>query len=254
MPDPRASTCVNFSHEQRERLILNHLQQVKWMACRVHESIGRRVDLDDLISAGTVGLISAIDRFDSGRHLQLKTYAEHKIRGALLDYLRSLDSVSRDDRRRAKEATAARAELERRLQRTATHTEVAGEMGLNPREYAETLTVPGAQTPFSLDADVDRTDAAIKFSELLFDSAAPSPEQQMAESELQSFVSSAIDALEPKMKSVITLHYAHGLTMRSIAPMLAMSEWQVQAARRKAIAELRSRLTDAGVCAPESPP
>lgn len=236
----------NFSPQQRERLILEHLPQVNWIARRTHESIQRRVDIDDLISAGTMGLIAAIDRFDPARNLQLKTYAEHRIRGAILDHLRSLDSLSREDRRRTKETAAARAGLERRLQRTATHTEVAGEMGLSLRAYAEALTIPGVEAPFSLDADVDpdvnSRDGGLRFSEFLSDPAALSPEQESAESELLTFVSNAIDALEPTMRRVITLHYGHGLTMRSIAPILEMSEWQVQMTRRKAIAELRSRL------------
>jgi RNA polymerase sigma factor for flagellar operon FliA len=237
-----ALTPGKFSPEDRERLILEHLPQVRWIARRVYENIHRRVELDDLISIGTMGLISAIDRFDPARRLQLKTYAEYKIRGAILDTLRSLDGLSRDGRRRNKKAEAARNDLERRLQRTATHAEVADEMGLSPREYAETLAVPGAEPPISLDAGVKGTEGARRFSEILPDSVAASPEQELAESELQNFVSNAIDALEAKPKSVITLHYAHGLTMRAIAPMLSMSEWQVQETRRQAVGELKSRL------------
>lgn len=245
-----ALTRGKFSPEERERLILEHLPQVRWIARRVYENIHRRVELDDLISIGTMGLIAAIDRFDPARRLQLKTYAEYKIRGAILDTLRSLDGLSRDGRRRNKKAESARAEVERRLQRTATHSEVADQMGLSPKEYAETLTVPGAEPPMSLDAGVRSTDGARRFSEILPDSVAPSPEQEVAESELQNFVSDAVDALEAKPKSVITLHYGHGLTMRAIAPMLSMTEWQVQETRRKAVGELRSRLAQIHVHAP----
>ena len=234
--------------EERDRLILENLPQVKWIARRVHESIQGRVDLDDLVSVGTIGLIAAIDRFDPARQLQLKTYAEHKIRGAMMDHLRSLDVLSRDDRRRTKETGAARAELERRLRRAATHAEVAEEMGLSQQEYAETLTAPGAHAPFSLDADVKGSEGDLKFSELMPDFSTPSQEQELAESELQSCVSDAIEALKPKTRSVIMLHYAHGVTMRNIAALLEMSEWQVQESRRKAIEELRSRL--APFCAP----
>jgi RNA polymerase sigma factor for flagellar operon FliA len=237
-----AHTPGKFSPEDRERLILEHLPQVRWIARRVYESIHRRVELDDLISIGTMGLIAAIDRFDPARLLQLKTYAEYKIRGAILDTLRSLDGLSRDGRRRNKKTETARAELERRLQRTATHAEVADEMGLSPKEYGDTLTVPGAEPPVSLDASVKSTDGGRRFSEVLPDTITASPEQELAESELQNFVSDAVDALEAKPKSVITLHYAHGLTMRAIAPLLSMSEWQVQETRRKAIGELKSQL------------
>ena len=242
MSDLNASTPGNHRPEERDQLILEHLPQVKWIARRVHENIQGRVDLDDLISAGTIGLIAAIDRFDPVRQLQLKTYAEHKIRGAMMDHLRSLDVLSRDDRRRNKETGTARAQLERRLQREATHAEVAEAMGLSMKDYAETLTAPGSHAPFSLDAAVKGSDGDLKFADLMADGSTPSPEQKLAESELQNCVSDAIDALKPRNRTVITLHYAHGLTMRKIASILNMSEWQVQESRRKAIGELRSRL------------
>jgi RNA polymerase sigma factor for flagellar operon FliA len=228
--------------EERDQLILEHLPQVRWIARRIHQSIQGRVDEDDLISAGTIGLIAAIDRFDPARQLQLKTYAEHKIRGAMMDHLRSLDVLSREDRRRTKEAGAAREGLEQVLQRAATHEEVAQEMGLSLKEYTETLIAPGAQAPFSLDAAVKGSDGELKFSELMPDCSTPTPEERLADSELRSCVCDAIDQLKPRSRSVITLHYAHGLTMRKIASMLEMSEWQVQESRRKAIGELRSRL------------
>lgn len=242
MSAPRASTPGNYEPEERDRLIVEHLPQVRWIAARLQEKIQGRVELDDLISAGAIGLIAAIDRFDPARNLQLKTYAEHKIRGAILDYLRSCDSLSRDNRRRCREMGTARAALEQRLRREATHAEIAAEMVLSPREYAEALTTPGTQVPLSLDAEVNPADGKLKFSEVMPDSSALSPEQKLAESELRSFVSAAIDGLEPKTRAVLTLHYAHGLTMRKIAPILEMSEWQVQETRRKAIGELRERL------------
>src|SRR5258708_11715611 len=121
---PTAVEPCTFSPEERDQLIMDHLPQVKLVARRLHEKILGRADLDDLISAGTIGLIAAIDRFDPARQLQLKTYAEYKIRGAIIDHLRSLDGLSRDNRRRTKETNAARTGLERRLQRTATHAEV----------------------------------------------------------------------------------------------------------------------------------
>jgi RNA polymerase sigma factor for flagellar operon FliA len=239
--------------EERDRLILEHLPQVNLIARRIHEKIQGRVDLDDLVSAGTIGLIAAIDRFDPERQLQLKTYAEYKIRGAMLDTLRSLDGLSRDERKRTKAIGTARTSVERRLQRTATHEEIADEAGITLKEYSDVLTAPGAETPLSLDAEVQRTDGDVKLSDVVRDSGRPSPEQALVESELRSFVSQAIDELAPTHKSVITLHYAHGLTMRKIAPMLNLSEWQVQEARRKGIVELRMRLAEVGVAASSVP-
>jgi RNA polymerase sigma factor for flagellar operon FliA len=181
-------TQVKYEREERDRLILENLPQVKWLAARLHERVRGRVGLDDLISAGTIGLIAAVDSFDPGRNLQLKTYAEYKIRGAIMDYLRSRDGLSRDGRRRSKETGTARAGLEQRLQRMATHAEVAEEMVLSPREYAETLTASGAQAPFSLDAEIKGTEGRLTFSETMPDSFAFSPEQELAGAELQELV------------------------------------------------------------------
>ncbi|SPE29207.1 hypothetical protein SBA3_1510033 [Candidatus Sulfopaludibacter sp. SbA3] len=168
---PGACVGDQCTREERERLILEHLPHVKWVARRVHQSIQGRVDLDDLISAGVIGLIAAIDRFDPARELQLKTYAEHKIRGAIMDSLRSVDALSREERRRTKETRVVRSGLEHRLQRTATHTEVAEEMGLTPSQYAKTITAPGANAPFPLDAKVHQADGVRKFADIMPDSA-----------------------------------------------------------------------------------
>jgi RNA polymerase sigma factor for flagellar operon FliA len=239
--------------EERERLILEHLPQVKLIARKVHQHIQGRVDLDDLISTGVVGLIAAIDRFDPQRGLKLKTYAEHKIRGAILDSLRSLDSVTRDDRRRVKEIGKASLRVEQRVQRTATREEVATELGINEVECASSLQAAAAGTPLSIDAKIDRGGSDLTFAEVMADVSGRSPEQTFATEELHRVVSGAISELSVPAERVLTLHYAHGFTMRKIAPLLNMSEWQVQETRRNAIQELRQQLSMCGVISVEQP-
>src|SRR5918911_1559072 len=124
---------------RREHLILEHLVQVKLIARRIHERLPVSVSLDDLISAGTLGLIAAIDRYDSSHDVKLKTYAEYKIRGAILDSLRGLDWAPRQKRRQAKQIEAAIAAAEQRLQRTPTEDEIALELGITIDEYHEWL-------------------------------------------------------------------------------------------------------------------
>src|SRR5512139_973792 len=102
---------------ERERLILEHLPQVRLIARRIHERLPDSVSLEDLISTGIVGLISAIDNFDASHNVKLKTYAEYKIRGAILDSLRELDWAPRQQRKRAKQIEAAILTAEQRLQR-----------------------------------------------------------------------------------------------------------------------------------------
>ena len=103
--------------EERESLILEHLPQVRLIARRIHDRLPESVSLEDLVSTGIVGLISAIDHFDPSHNVKLKTYAEYKIRGAILDSLRGLDWAPRQQRKRAKQIEAAIAALEQQRQR-----------------------------------------------------------------------------------------------------------------------------------------
>jgi RNA polymerase sigma factor for flagellar operon FliA len=124
-----------ISAEERERLILEHLPQVRLIARRIHERLPESVNADDLVSAGVVGLISAIDRFDASHNVKLKTYAEHKIRGAILDSLRGLDWAPRQQRKRSKQIESVIAVMEQRLHRAPREEEIATELGLSLEEY-----------------------------------------------------------------------------------------------------------------------
>src|SRR6266478_41654 len=119
------STIQEISTEESERLIMEHLPQVRLIARRIHERLPESISLDDLVSTGIIGLISAIDRFDSSHNVKLKTYAEYKIRGAILDSLRGLDWAPRQQRKRTKQIEAAIAVIEQRVHRQPTEEEIA---------------------------------------------------------------------------------------------------------------------------------
>src|ERR1700674_913623 len=114
---------------------MEHLPQVRLIARRIHERLRESVNLEDLISTGTLGLIAAIDRFDPDQNVKLKTYAEYKIRGAILDSLRGLDWAPRQHRKRSKQIEAAIAVVEQRLHRTPTEEEIAAHLGVGIEEY-----------------------------------------------------------------------------------------------------------------------
>src|SRR4051812_3694345 len=128
-----------LTENDREQLILEHLPQVRLIARRIQERLPENITLEDLVSTGVLGLISAIDNFDPGHKVKLKTYAEYKIRGAILDSLRGLDWAPRQKRRQAKQIEAAMGAAEQRLQRTATEEEIAEELGIGIDEYHEWL-------------------------------------------------------------------------------------------------------------------
>src|SRR5574340_82633 len=122
-------TGTESSAAERERLILEHLPQVRLIARRIHERLPESVSLEDLVSTGVVGLISAIDHFDPALNVKLKTYAEYKIRGAILDSLRDLDWAPRNKRRKAKLIEAAILMAEKKHSRTPNEEEIAAELG-----------------------------------------------------------------------------------------------------------------------------
>ena len=249
--DSREPACFpavpSPSEEERAGLILEHMPQVALIARKIHAHIQGRVDYEDLVSAGTLGLIAAIDRFDPARQLKLKTYAEHKIRGAILDSLRSLDGVGRDDRKIAKQIAAATGELEQELSRPPTQDEIAQKVGITPLECSEALTAAAASKPLSLDCKIASKDGDATFADVTPDRASLSPERRFEEAEVHRLVSEAVAYLPSIAQRVMVLHYSHGLTLRKIAPILEMSEWQVQDLRRKAILELRNHLAFAGL-------
>src|SRR5690348_4301082 len=125
------SVADMMTEGERERLILEHLPQVRLIARRIQERLPENISLEDLISTGVVGLISAIDNFDPSHNVKLKTYAEYKIRGAILDSLRGLDWAPRQRRRRAKQIDAAYAQAEQRLQRLPAEDEIAAELRIS---------------------------------------------------------------------------------------------------------------------------
>src|SRR5882762_2522639 len=131
--------CEAMTEDERERLILEHLPQVRLIARRIQERLPESVSLDDLISTGVIGLISAIDHFDPTHNVKLKTYAEYKIRGAILDSLRGLDWAPRQKRRKSKQIEAAIAIAEQRLQGPPPEEEIAAELGITLEEYHEWL-------------------------------------------------------------------------------------------------------------------
>ena len=124
-----------MTDEEREQLILEHLPQVKLIARRIQERLPESISLDDLVSTGVLGLISAIDNFDPVHQVKLKTYAEYKIRGAILDSLRGLDWAPRQKRRKAKQIEAAISSAEQKLKRAPIEDEIAQELEISLDEY-----------------------------------------------------------------------------------------------------------------------
>jgi RNA polymerase sigma factor for flagellar operon FliA len=227
--------------DERERLILEHLPQVRLIARRIHDRLPESVSLDDLISTGTIGLISAIDRYDPTLNVKLKTYAEYKIRGAILDSLRGLDWAPRQQRKRAKQIESAITAVERKLQRAPTEEEVACELGLPMEEYHSWLVEVRAVNLGSLEfasGDEDGRDLLRYIS----DDEEQWPSRVVERSELRRLLASAIERMPPLERTVITLYFYEELTLREISRIVNLHESRISQLKSQAILRLRSVL------------
>lgn len=228
-----------LSAEVREKLILEHLPQVKLIARRIHERLPVSVALDDLISAGVVGLIAAIDRYDARHDVKLKTYAEYKIRGAILDSLRGLDWAPRQQRKRAKLIEAAISVLEQEHHRMPTEEEIAAQLQLSVAEYQDWLSEVRGLTLGSLENAGTEEDGC-DLLRYLADSDEQWPSQIVERAELERLLAEAIERMPQLERTVLGLYYYEEMTLREIAKIVDLHESRISQLKSQAILRLRS--------------
>jgi len=225
--------------DERERLILEHLPQVRLIARRIHERLPESVNLDDLVSTGTIGLIAAIDRFDSSHNVKLKTYAEYKIRGAILDSLRGLDWAPRQQRKRSKQIEAAISVAEQRLHRAPSEDEIALQLDVTLAEYHEWLVDIRGVNLGSLEA-ASPEDEGRNLLQYVSDDEENWPSRLLERSELQRLLADAIEKMPRTERTVISLYYHEELTLREISKIVSLHESRVSQLKSQAILRLRS--------------
>ncbi len=218
---------------------------VKYVAGRMASGLPAHVEEADLISYGLIGLISAIERFDLSREIKFETYAIPRIRGAIIDELRSLDWVPRSVRAKAREIERANAKLENRLQRAPTDEEMAHELEMSMEDFQEALVQISHSTIAALDELWTVSDSSgdqISLLDTIQDPDAPDPEKLVDQSELKDRVADAIARLPEREKLVIALYYYENLTLREIGEVLGVTESRISQLHTKAVLRLRSRL------------
>ncbi len=229
----------------RERLVIAYAPLVKYVAGRLSSGLPAHIEEADLISYGLTGLISAIERFDLTREIKFETYAITRIRGAILDELRTLDWVPRSVRARAKEIERANMKLEARFQRAPTDEEVAGELNISVGDFHEALLQISNSTIVALDELWSVSDSGgdqVSLLDTLPDRGAPDPQQLVDQGELRDRIADAIAALPEREKLVIALYYYENLTLREIGEVLGVTESRVSQLHTKAVLRLRSKL------------
>ena len=228
--------------EQREALILEHLPQVRLIARRIHENLPERVSIEDLISSGTIGLISAIDNFDPVHKVKLKTYAEYRIRGAILDTLRDLDWAPRQKRRMSRQIEAAISAAEQKHGRAPTEEEIAAQLGITLADYHQWLVDTEGLQLADLEVSKDSEDAGFTMLKFLSGSEDKSPAQILERSELERLIAQAIDRMPKTERLVLSLYYHEELNLREIASVLDLHLSRISQLKTQAILRLRTFL------------
>ena len=229
----------------RDRLILTYAPLVKYVAGRVGSGLPAHVDEEDLVSYGLLGLMGAIDRFDPSRDIKFETFAIARIKGAIIDELRSLDWVPRSVRSRARDIERAMAELERILHRVPTDAEIAEKLGITEEELDDSLTDISRSSIAALDELWTISGSSgdqVSLIDTIEDTSGPDPQGALAQTELRDALGDAIARLPEREKLVVTLYYYEELTLREIGDVLGVTESRVSQLHTKAILRLKARL------------
>ncbi len=225
----------------RDRLIVQYAPLVKYVLGRMAVSLPGVLDLDDLLSAGTIGLIQAVDRFDPTQGVKFETYAIQRIRGAILDAIRSLHPVSREAHRRGREIERAYDALVEQLGRMPTEQEVANYLGLSLPEFHARLMEASAVT-ISLNEPLREDGEPTTLLEQLTDDDAPGVPRLVEQREVHRALVAAIEALPERERLTITLYYYEDLTLKEIGAVLGVSTSRVSQLHAAALFKLRAAL------------
>ena len=230
-----------MTSEERDRLLLEHLPTVRYLARRIHERLPQHVELDDLISAGVVGLIDAFSKFDHAKKVQFKSYAQFRIRGAILDSLRTLDWSPRELRRKGRAVEEAIRTTTQRLGRAPAEPEVAKEMGVSLTDYQTLLgELKGLEIgSLHMERSEDSGDEELSY---IPGPAEDDPLFRCLKGEMKQRLADAIDELPEKERMVLTLYYYEELTMKEIGLTLGVVESRVSQIHSSAVVRLRASL------------
>jgi len=238
-----AETTEELNYTDREYLITECLPLVKFVAHRISSRLPSHVEVDDLIHSGILGLMDAVKKFEPDRNVKFKTYAEQRIRGAILDGLRDLDWVPRSLRRKKKDIENAYHLLEQQMGRAATDEEVAEHLGITLEDLNKSLDELKGVTlgAFVETGDDEGGENLISF---VPDPDAEDPSVTLHSRELKALLREAVDKLPTKERFVVQLYYFDELTMKEIGTLLNITESRVSQLHTKSMLRLRGKLKE----------
>ena len=245
MRDVWSSYKKTGDEKAREQLVLAYSPLVKFVAGRMSSGLPAHIEESDLISYGLLGLIGAIERFDPQREIKFETFAVSRIKGSIIDELRSLDWVPRSVRAKAREIESTQTKLEHELGRVPTDKEVADALEMSIEDFQESLLQISNSTVVALDELWTVSDSSgdqVSLLDTMKDPNAVDPARELGVSELKDRLANAISRLPEREKLVIALYYYENLTLREIGEVLGVTESRVSQLHTKAVLRLKSRL------------
>jgi RNA polymerase sigma factor for flagellar operon FliA len=240
---PPPAAAVPVLTVEQERVLLEHLPIVRFLARRIHERLPQHVDIEDLVSAGVVGLMDAFAKFDPDKKVQFRSYAQFRIRGAILDSLRTLDWSPRELRRKGRAVEEAIRVLTARMGHAPNESEVAVEMGLTLDDYQQLLgDLKGLEIgTLHMARNEDSGEEELAY---VPGRAEEDPLFQCLRGELEDRLADAIANLPDRERLVMTLYYYEEMTMREIGLALGVVESRVSQVHASAVIHLRAALKD----------
>jgi RNA polymerase sigma factor for flagellar operon FliA len=229
----------------KEQIVLEHAPLIRYIVNRIAVRLPSHIDLDDLHNTGVIGLMDAIEKYDPEKNCKFKTYAEFRIKGAILDQLRSLDWVPRSVRQKGRRLERAYGEIEQRLGRSASEEEVADSLGLQIDKFHELLNQVRGVSLVNLEelrgtgADGERTGS---YADIVEDVHSENPFSALKQQETRRVIADTIGCLPEKERLVLTLYYYEDLNMKEIGAILGITESRVCQIHTKAVGRLRSKL------------
>jgi len=239
----RVQAVRGYDDAQRQRIVLEHLAQVRYIARRIHDRLPPQVPLEDLVHAGVLGLLDAVRKYDPSKNVQLKHYAEFRIRGAILDSLRQVDWSPRTLRRQGRRLEQAVLDCKARLGRDPSETEIAAELGIRLESLQRLLgdlrgldvgslqsgaNDPGGEDEIQSPAGAEEED----------------PYHQAVRAEMASLLEKAIGELADREREVMALYHFQELTMKQVGALLGIGESRVSQIHSAALLRLRARLRE----------
>lgn len=231
--------------DARERLILQYSPLVKYVAGRLSVGLPNTVEHADLTSYGLFGLIDAIEKFEVDRGYRFETYGIARIKGAIIDELRSIDWIPRSVRSKARSVEQAITRLESDLGRTPSEEELAGHLDMSVEELRQTLAKVSLTSLIALDESFSNDEGdRTALVDTLQDPRAPDPEDDYAQRELRELLNIAVNNMPEREKTVIVLYYFEGMTLAQIGEVLSVTESRVCQLHTKAVLGLRAKVVE----------